>query len=126
MSRTLIVIAGLMGAAGIILAAMGAHGANTGRLTAASSMLLFHATVIIGATLLAAQRLVQVRVAQAAAIGWVVGAVLFASDLALRDLAGHALFPMAAPTGGVIMIISWLALALAALIKDFARQPPIG
>ena len=30
--------------------------------------------------------------------------------------AGHRLFPMAAPTGGTIMILAWLAVAIAALL----------
>jgi uncharacterized membrane protein YgdD (TMEM256/DUF423 family) len=34
----------------------------------------------------------------------------------MRALAGHRLFPMAAPSGGVILIASWLALAVAAVI----------
>ena len=51
----------------------------------------------------------------AALIGFVAGAGLFAGDLALRAFAGHRLFPMAAPTGGTILIAAWLALAIAAL-----------
>ncbi|MGC2124531.1 MAG: DUF423 domain-containing protein, partial [Xanthobacteraceae bacterium] len=46
---------------------------------------------------------------------WVLGAVLFSGDIALRALAGHRLFPFAAPTGGFILIAAWLALAIAAL-----------
>jgi uncharacterized membrane protein YgdD (TMEM256/DUF423 family) len=41
---------------------------------------------------------------------------LFSGDLALRAFAGHRLFPMAAPTGGIILIAAWLALAAAAVI----------
>jgi uncharacterized membrane protein YgdD (TMEM256/DUF423 family) len=44
----------------------------------------------------------------------VIGAGLFAGDLTLRHYAGHGLFPMAAPTGGTLLIASWLALAVAA------------
>jgi uncharacterized membrane protein YgdD (TMEM256/DUF423 family) len=32
----------------------------------------------------------------------------------LRQYAGHALFPMAAPTGGTLLIASWVALAVSA------------
>ncbi len=49
-----------------------------------------------------------------AAIGFVAGAALFAGDLSLRQFAGHSLFPMAAPTGGTLLIIGWLVLAIAA------------
>jgi len=40
----------------------------------------------------------------------------FASDLASRQYAGHSLFPYAAPTGGTVMIASWLAVTLAAVL----------
>jgi uncharacterized membrane protein YgdD (TMEM256/DUF423 family) len=50
----------------------------------------------------------------AAAWGFVVAAALFAGDLTLRQYAGHSLFPFAAPTGGSLMIASWLALAVSA------------
>ena len=43
-----------------------------------------------------------------------IAAALFAGDLTLRQYAGHGLFPMAAPTGGTLLIVSWLALAVAA------------
>src|SRR5665647_830491 len=104
MTRITIVLAGLMGAAGVVLAAMGAHAATTGRLTAASSMLLFHASVVICAVVVAERRMAHPAVARIAAIGFIVGAALFAGDLTLRDLAGHSLFTMAAPTGGTILI----------------------
>ena len=42
---------------------------------------------------------------------------LFAGDLALRAYAGHRLFPMAAPTGGIVMMAGWVLLALAAFLS---------
>ena len=50
----------------------------------------------------------------AAGFGFVVASVLFAGDLTLRQFAGHSLFPMAAPTGGTLLIVSWLLLLVAA------------
>ncbi len=47
--------------------------------------------------------------------GFIAGASLFAADVAARAYLGHRLFPFAAPSGGVIMIVSWLALIAAAL-----------
>jgi len=116
MNRALIVVAGLMGAAGIVLAALGAHGGDLPRLVTASSMLLFHAPVILAVVLLRDRQMVQRHVAIVAAAGYAIGAVLFAADLAARDLAGHALFPMAAPTGGTILIGAWTLLAFAGLV----------
>jgi uncharacterized membrane protein YgdD (TMEM256/DUF423 family) len=57
---------------------------------------------------------IHVRIGMVAAWGFVVAAALFATDLTLRQYAGHSLFPMAAPTGGTLLIASWLALAVAA------------
>jgi uncharacterized membrane protein YgdD (TMEM256/DUF423 family) len=112
----LILVAGLMGAAGVVLAAMGAHRGSAGTLSSAAYMLLFHAPVILALVLLRDRGLVQPYLAFAAGVGFVAGAGLFAADVTLRELAGHRLFPMAAPAGGVILIASWLAVALAALL----------
>ena len=117
MSRTgriLIVLAAVMGADGVMLAAASAHGADASRLASASSMLLFHASAVLGAVALAERGIVHARIGIAAAFGFVIAASLFAGDLTLRHYAGHGLFPMAAPTGGTLLIASWLALAVAA------------
>jgi uncharacterized membrane protein YgdD (TMEM256/DUF423 family) len=121
MTRSLIAIAGLMGGAGVTLAALAAHDSDLPHLATASSMLLFHAPVILVLVLLNDRQLVQRQLAIAAALGFAVGALLFSADLTVRDLLGHALFPMAAPSGGAILIGSWILLALAGLT---ARQSP--
>jgi uncharacterized membrane protein YgdD (TMEM256/DUF423 family) len=46
----------------------------------------------------------------------VLGAALFSGDIAMRAFAAHRLFPMAAPSGGFILIAAWLALAAAAIV----------
>jgi uncharacterized membrane protein YgdD (TMEM256/DUF423 family) len=112
--RLLTVLAGLMGAAGVVLAALAAHQPDAGRLGAASSMLLFHATAIIATVLLIDRGLAQISIGIVAAAGFVAGAGLFGGDLTLRQFAGHSLFSMAAPSGGTLLILSWLVLALAA------------
>ena len=112
--RVLIGLAGLMGASGVVLAALAAHGADASRLVPASSMLLFHAAAVLGTTALAVRGPIHAAFALVPAWGFVAGAALFAGDLALRQFAGHALFPAAAPTGGTLLIASWLALAVAA------------
>ena len=114
LARVLIVLAGIMGADGVILAAASAHQADASRLASASSMLLFHACAVLATVALAERALIHARIAIAAAIGFVIAAALFAGDLTLRQYAGHGLFPMAAPTGGTLLITSWLALAVAA------------
>jgi uncharacterized membrane protein YgdD (TMEM256/DUF423 family) len=113
--RIVVVLAAAMGAVGVILAAAAAHQPDATRLASASSMLLFHAVAVLAMVVLIERGIIHPRVGIAAAFGFVVAAALFAGDLTLRQYAGHSLFPMAAPTGGTLLIVSWLALAVAAV-----------
>ena len=97
LSRILIVLAGVMGADGVILAAASAHQPDAARLASASSMLLFHAAALLGAVALAERGVIHAGIGILAACGFVVATALFAGDLTLRHYAGHGLFPMAAP-----------------------------
>ena len=115
LSRLLIGLAAIMGACGVMLAAAAAHLADASRLGAASSMLLFHATAVLAIVAVADRAIIHARIGTGAAIGFVIAASLFAGDLALRQYAGHSLFPFAAPTGGTLLILSWLVLAVAAV-----------
>jgi uncharacterized membrane protein YgdD (TMEM256/DUF423 family) len=112
--RILIILAGVMGADGVILAAASAHQPDAARLASASSMLLFHSLAVLAAVALAERGIIQLRIGIAAAFGFVIAAALFAGDLTLRQYAGHSLFPMAAPTGGTLLIVSWVVLAVSA------------
>jgi uncharacterized membrane protein YgdD (TMEM256/DUF423 family) len=112
--RILVILAGVMGADGVILAAANAHQADATRLAAASSMLLFHATAVLAVVALAERGVIHARIGIASAFGFVIAAAMFAGDLTLRQYADHSLFPMAAPTGGTLLILSWLVLAVAA------------
>jgi uncharacterized membrane protein YgdD (TMEM256/DUF423 family) len=112
--RILAILAAIMGADGVILAAAAAHQPDASRLASASSMLLFHALAVLAAVALAERGILHLRIGMLAAWGFVVATALFAGDLSLRQYAGHSLFPLAAPTGGTLLIASWLALAVAA------------
>src|SRR3979490_1130300 len=112
--RILIILAGVMGADGVILAAASAHQPDAARLAAASSMLLFHAVAVLAALAPAERRVIHARIGIASAFGFVIATALFAGDLTLRQYAGHSLFPLAAPTGGTLLIVSWLVVAVAA------------
>jgi uncharacterized membrane protein YgdD (TMEM256/DUF423 family) len=116
MISTLLVLASLMGAAGVVLAAAAAHAAPGAGLDSAAYLLLFHAVAVLGAAALVQQGLLWPPAALVAMTGYVLGGVLFAGDVSMRAFAGHRLFPMAAPTGGTILIVSWLVLALAAFV----------
>ena len=109
--------AGLLGAAGVVLAAASAHLALGPGLDSAANILLFHAAALLGGTALLRDGTLSRLPALAALAGWVVGATLFSGDIALRTFAAHRLFPMAAPAGGTVLIFAWLALAFAALLR---------
>ncbi len=111
----LIVLAGLMGASGIVLAAAGAHAAPNAGLDGAAYILLFHAAAVLGGAAVTHQALAWRPLMVAVLIAWVVGATLFSGDIATRAFLGHRLFAFAAPTGGVILIVAWLALSVAAI-----------
>jgi uncharacterized membrane protein YgdD (TMEM256/DUF423 family) len=110
-----IALAGLMGAGGVILAAAGAHMAPGAGLDSAAYMLLFHAAAVLGGAALVQQGIVWRPLGLLVLAAWVLGAALFSGDIALRAFAGHRLFAMAAPSGGVILIVAWLAMAVAAV-----------
>ncbi|MHC6153373.1 DUF423 domain-containing protein [Bradyrhizobium elkanii] len=114
-SRLLIGLAAIMGACGVMLAAAAAHLPDATRLAAASSMLLFHAPAAVATIAVADRAIIHAKLAIVAAAGFVIAASLFAGDLVLRQYAGHGLFPMAAPAGGTLLILSWLVLAVAAV-----------
>jgi uncharacterized membrane protein YgdD (TMEM256/DUF423 family) len=111
----LIALAGFMGASGVVLAAAGAHAAPGTGLDSAAYILLFHATAVLGGVALVQQSVLWRPIMVFVLAAWVLGAVLFSSDVALRALAGSRLFPMAAPTGGIILIAAWIGLAAAAI-----------
>jgi uncharacterized membrane protein YgdD (TMEM256/DUF423 family) len=111
----LVALAGLIGAAGVILAAAGAHAAPNAGLDGAAYLLLFHAAAVLGGAALTQQGLLWRPLALAVLIAWIAGGALFSGDVALRAFDGNRLFPMAAPTGGIILIAAWVGLFAAAI-----------
>ena len=109
----LALLAALMGAGGVALAAASTHagGGELGR--TASEFLVIHAAALLGvaanARSAAGPRVMRL-VAAGAALA--LGTLLFAGDLSSRAFAGGKLFPFAAPAGGSLMILGWIALAL--------------
>jgi uncharacterized membrane protein YgdD (TMEM256/DUF423 family) len=112
--RILAILAAIMGADGVVLAAASAHLPDAPHLASASSMLLFHGLSVLAVVALAERGILRFGIGMSAAWGFVVAAGLFAGNLTLQQFAGHKLFPMAAPTGGTLLILSWLAVAVAA------------
>jgi uncharacterized membrane protein YgdD (TMEM256/DUF423 family) len=111
----LLVLASLMGAGGIGLAAAAAHAAPASGLEGAAYLMLIHAIAVLGAASLTGQKLLWQPLGLIAMASFVAGSVLFAGDISMRAFAGHRLFPMAAPTGGTLLILGWLVLAAATM-----------
>ncbi|ACK52205.1 protein of unknown function DUF423 [Methylocella silvestris BL2] len=108
-------LAGVLGAAGVILSAVGAHAVQNPLLATAANFLLIHALAILalaGIALAAPARAGGFLIAAALLF---LGACLFCGDLAVRALVEARLFPMAAPIGGSMLICGWTAISVAAL-----------
>jgi uncharacterized membrane protein YgdD (TMEM256/DUF423 family) len=110
------VLAALMGAGGVMLAAAAAHTGGGEMGQTAAYFLLVHAAALLGIAGCGGAAIGDAALARAlllAGTGLGLGAIIFAADLATRAFVGTRLFPLAAPTGGTLMILAWLALAVA-------------
>jgi uncharacterized membrane protein YgdD (TMEM256/DUF423 family) len=112
-----LLVAGLMGLAGVVTAAAASHGSDPRLMAGASAMCLAHAPALVA--LYAAWP--SFRTAALASVLLALGTALFAGDLVFRHYAGHGLFPMSAPTGGMTMMAGWLAVALGAVLPRKER-----
>ncbi len=114
--RVIAALACVAGLLGVAASAAAAHIAGADSLKTAAQFLLFHAPAILAVTSLLAANVVRPVLARIATVLILVGLVLFCGDLALRVLAGHPLFPMAAPSGGFALMGGWLVAAIAILV----------
>lgn len=132
MGQLFLGIAGVLGAAGVMLGAFGAHGLQL-RLGASGletwqTAVLYHlihalALLAVGVWLRAGSALTQ-SLPQALLLpegaltvaGWsfLVGVLLFSGSLYLLALGGPRILGPVTPVGGVAFIVGWLALAWAA------------
>ena len=115
-ARILIVLAALSGLVGVGLSAAAAH-VTGGNLATAAQFLLFHAPALLALVALIGAGLLHPTLAQAAGYAMVLGLVLFCGDLSRRAFSGVPLAPMAAPTGGVLLMLGWLLVGLSALLR---------
>jgi uncharacterized membrane protein YgdD (TMEM256/DUF423 family) len=113
-SRIHILLASLMGAAGIALWALAVHRGGPHAATAAQ-MLLIHAALVPGLSAARKAGLVAERPASLGVSALILGAILFSGDIAARAFLGGGLFPIAAPIGGTLLILGWLLAAASAL-----------
>jgi uncharacterized membrane protein YgdD (TMEM256/DUF423 family) len=114
--RLLVGLAALAGASGVALAAAAAHGGGA-NLAPAAQMLLVHAPALLAVAALTAQGWLHRPLTLLAGFALALGVLLFSGTLVLGALYGIRPFPMAAPTGGVILIGGWLLLVPAALLR---------
>ncbi len=111
--RPFIAIAGIFGALGVALSAMAAHDGSNPNIGTAAQFLLFHAPAFFALAVLSANRV-------SGFAGWILfaGVAIFAGDLLARAYLDTRLFPMAAPLGGVTMIVGWLAVFSSACVTN--------
>lgn len=117
MSRTFWVIAGILGAAGVMLGAFGAH-ALRDRLSAdmltvwqtAVQYHLWHALALLAAGFLVGH---YPGSGWLTAAGWcfVAGVLVFSGSLYLLALTGARTLGAVTPVGGLLLILGWLLLA---------------
>lgn len=117
---SLLAVASLYCALGVATAAAAAHMTGDPRLGTASTFLMLHAAALVGlagaarAFGLGASLLIP-------AWGVALGTLLFCGDLIVRVAYGASPLPIAAPTGGTILIVSWLGVSIGAAIGALRR-----
>lgn len=104
----------LLGAAGVALAAVAAHRTSDPTLATAAIFLILHAGAAIALTALSAASHWPSAVLASATL-MLLAVMLFSGDVVSRVLLGDRLFPMAAPTGGSLLILAWLISAATAI-----------
>jgi uncharacterized membrane protein YgdD (TMEM256/DUF423 family) len=115
--RLLLALGALAGLLGVIASAAAAHGGGTDSLKTAAQFLLFHAPVLIGLVALVATGAVHRGLTRLAGAAILIGLALFCGDLALRALLATPLFPMAAPAGGLVLMLGWLLVGATAFVR---------
>ncbi len=116
LDRLLAAVAAIAGGLGVAASAAAAHTSGGETLKTAAQFLLFHAPAVLALTGFSTAGLVRGALARLAAASLLLGLALFSGDLALRALAGTPLFPMAAPSGGVVLMAGWLLAAITVLV----------
>ena len=112
--------AGLAGAAGVALAAAAAHKVESPALATAAMILTIHAAAAVGLASIAL-RFADRKLWAGVTFLMLAAASLFSAEVALFTLTGRHIFPYAAPTGGSLLILSWLivtGLAVAGWLRN--------
>jgi uncharacterized membrane protein YgdD (TMEM256/DUF423 family) len=111
-------IGALYAAAGVALMAAAAHlPVGDTRIDTAALFLFAQGPAIIAASAARAAGLIHAAASRWALSAVILGVALFSGDLGLKGARIGALFPMAAPAGGVLMIGGWVLLVISALFR---------
>ena len=84
-------------------------------------MLMIHAGVVLALAAIAVSSK-NARPWTAVSAAMFAAVALFSGDIALNTLAARHIFPMAAPTGGSLLIASWLAVAVLSVLEWRGRR----
>lgn len=109
----MLMLAGLVGAAGILAAAASVHTGDSQTLTSAALVCLAHAPALLVLALVDARG----RVLALAGGLLAIGTLVFAADMGVREFAGGRLVPLAAPVGGTLMIGGWFCVMASGLTR---------
>ena len=114
--RLIALAAGLAGLLGVATSAAAVHSGAGPTLETSARFLMFHAPALLALAAALSAGVCRPVLGRLAGLLLVVGVALFSGDLACRALQGSALFPMAAPAGGILLMGGWLLAGIAALV----------
>ena len=116
-----VIASGIVGATGVILAAMAAHRLDSPTLATSATFLMVHAGAALAVAALALQMQSSRRWLITA--GFMLAAVaLFSGAVAYHAVTGTHVFPRAAPTGGALLIASWCAIAVLGCLEALKKR----
>ena len=121
-ASVLVLVAGLMGAAGLAMLAAAAHIGGGDLARTGGTILLVHAVAVMATAAPACNPGTASRGALAAATVLAVGTALFGTDLAFAAFLGAHPVPLAAPLGGMGMIAGWLLFAASGVARLARRN----
>lgn len=122
--------AGVLGASAVALGAWGAHaGAHLFDATQRQAWQLavtyqaLHAVALIG---LAAVRVMRPHLLlRLAGVAWTLGTLAFSGSLYVLALGGPRALGPVTPVGGVLLLVGWLAVAVAGVLPGRRREPKL-
>jgi len=124
-SRTFLVIAGVVGALGIVIGAFGAHALpsisknlseaeiqeRTDWLETGSRYHMYHATALLVLALAVTER---PKLLLVAAFAWLIGVIVFSGCLYAMAVTGVRMLGAIVPVGGLAFIVGWVSIAVSA------------